>query len=134
MEHPAIHPIGPAHSRRFLKGLAPGKRFTHLPHEGLDLIRMNTGSPFPSQQLLQPLPCEDEPLPIKEIEVSVGSRRVNQRGRQVYDLTKTQALIIDGTVLVVSHGAHGTTPRSCSARFSIGSVRRGRAESWPPDL
>src|SRR6201996_3152286 len=81
MEHPSIHPIGPPHSRRLLKGFSPGERFTHLLREGLGLIRMNTGSPIPSQQLLQWLPCEVEPLPIEEIEVSVGSRRVNQRGR-----------------------------------------------------
>ena len=67
--------------------------------------------------------------PIEEIEVSVRSRCVNQRGSQVYDLTKTQALIIDGTVRVGSHGAHGTTPRSCPALFSMVLLKRERTES-----
>jgi hypothetical protein len=73
---------------------------------------MNPGSPFPSQQTLQRLPNEIQPGPIEEIEATIRSCGVDQRRGRVDDLTKTQALFIDGTVLVVSHGAHGTTPRS----------------------
>src|ERR1700733_15788176 len=96
VQHPAIFAISTPHSCGSLEALSRSDRLSPLLHKSLDVFRMNPGSPFPSQQTLQRLPNELQPGPIEEIEVSVRSRGVDQRGRRVDDLTKTQAPIIDG--------------------------------------
>src|SRR5271156_6736199 len=112
VQHPAIFPISPPHSRRTLKALSRGNRLPPLLYKGFDIFRMNKGSPFPSQQLLQRLPYEVEPPLIEEIKVAIRSGGVDQRRGRVDNLTKAQALIVDGTELVGSHAAYGTTTRS----------------------
>jgi hypothetical protein len=59
---------------------------------------------------------------------------VDQRGSQVYDLTKTRALFIDETVVVGSHGGHGTTPRSYLAPLSMGVPQAGTGGIVATDL
>ena len=131
VQHPAIFAISPPHPCRSLEALSSSDRISPFLHKSFEIFRMNTGSPFPSQQPLQRLPDEIQPGPIEEVEISVRSRGVDQRRRRVDDLTKTQALIIVGTVLVGSHGAHGTTPRNYSALFSMGFHARVATDLLP---
>jgi hypothetical protein len=88
VQHPAIFPVSPLHSRRALKALSCGDRLPPLPYKGFDIFRMNKGCPLPSQQLLQRLPYEVEPRPIEKIRVAIRSGGVDQRGRRLDNLAK----------------------------------------------
>src|ERR1700682_723113 len=55
-----------------------GDRLTPLLYKSFDIFRMNTGSPPPSQQLLQRLPYEVEPPLIEEIKIAIRPRCMEQ--------------------------------------------------------
>jgi hypothetical protein len=80
---------------------------------------MNKGCPPPSQSLLQWLPDEVDPSPVKEIKIAIWSGGMNQHRRRIDNLTKIQVSIIDGTTL-------GRSTQKESAIKTKARLRRSR--------
>jgi hypothetical protein len=102
---------------------------TPMPFSFVDVFGMNTGSPPPSQQFLQRLTGEIEPRLIKDIDVTIQPRCMEQRRGRIDKSAKKWSLIFNRDWVVFRHSGYGKSsrePREQTAIFSSPENVKGR--------
>ncbi len=83
MQHPAILPVCPPHTRLELQRLAAREAGPPPRDEPGHVVWVDRRRPFPALEILQSQSHKLEPALVEEIQVPVGETRVDQRGKGI---------------------------------------------------